>query len=150
MSTQLTPHFTLEELTFSSTAVRHGVSNIPKDKTLLDNIRKSAEFLEAVREKLGKPIRVLSCYRSPEVNKLVGGAKHSAHLEGKAIDIQVPGMGNKDLALFVKKHAPDASQIILEFDSWVHVEIPGRDRGVNTYLTAVKKNGKTVYLTDFA
>ena len=94
---------------------------------------------------------MLSVYRSPAVNKAVGGSKTSAHLLGRACDIQVDGMDNKELAAFIRDNFHDASQIILEFppNGWVHVEIPGKNRGVNTYLTALKRDGKTVYITDF-
>jgi uncharacterized protein YcbK (DUF882 family) len=56
------------------------------------------EKLQAMRDKLGKPIQIVSGYRTPEYNKKVGGAPKSQHVEGKAADIKVKGMSPLDLA----------------------------------------------------
>lgn len=57
----------------------------------------SLDRLQALRDALGKPLIVLSAYRSPEHNKAVGGAKHSQHLLAKAYDIS---MDNHDPEAF--------------------------------------------------
>ena len=53
--------------------------------------------LQALRDRLGKPLIVRSGYRSPEHNKAVGGAKASKHMEGTAFDI---AMANHDPVAF--------------------------------------------------
>ena len=57
-------------------------------------------FLSAVDKSLGggNEIHIVSGFRSPEYNeKLVrqgqGVARHSLHLQGKAIDVRIPGIG---------------------------------------------------------
>lgn len=142
-------NFSRAEMLVSNTAIRKGISNEPDSAEIEANLLRSAKYMQSIRDKLGKPIRILSCYRSPAVNKAVGGAKNSAHMKARAVDIQVENMPNKELAEFIRKNFPDASQIILEFNSWVHVEIPGNNRGLNQYITAVKQDGRTVYLSDF-
>lgn len=57
----------------------------------------SLDRLQGLRAALGKPMIVLSAYRSPEHNKRVGGAKHSQHLYARAFDIS---MGNHDPEAF--------------------------------------------------
>lgn len=130
-------NFTIGELIQSSTASRLGIDNNPtpivrvhltETITLLESIR--AEWEEYCAEhSLGTPvIRVSSGYRSPELNKAVGGVKTSAHVLGYAADI-VPVNGKQDefeafmAEVFARKgYAYD--QIIVENSKtarWVHV-----------------------------
>lgn len=81
----LTPHFTLEELTFSDTAQRLGIDNTPDDGVRA-NLQLAANGMEMVRELLGEPIRLNSGYRCEALNKAIGGAKGSAHMDGLAVD----------------------------------------------------------------
>lgn len=92
MSTKLTPNFTLEELTRSSTAERLGMPNWPEADDLR-RLRGTAEMLQRIRDTLGHPIIVTSAYRAPAVNRAVGGVTSSDHVKGQAADILVPGYG---------------------------------------------------------
>lgn len=142
---QLTEHFTLEEMTRSSTAVRLGLANDPPDE-YLDNIRQVAAALEVVRAHFGRPIRVTSCYRSPEVNRAVGGSPTSAHRFGYAADFTVDGVPNIVVCEWIRDNLSDFDQVIYEFGprGWVHLGLcrykPRRQK-----LTAFKEAGKTVY-----
>jgi len=80
----LSDHFTLEEGTYSETAIRLGISNQP-DERQLANMKSAAEQLEAVRNVTGA-LRVNSWLRLPDVNVAVGGSKVSSHMDGWAID----------------------------------------------------------------
>ena len=83
MSTKLTPHFTLEEMTVTKT----GLSNIPND-TQTNQLRiLCRDVLEPLREKIGQPIIISSAFRSSDVNRAVGGVSTSQHLLGQAADI---------------------------------------------------------------
>lgn len=75
---QVTKNFSLRELTRSETARRAGVPNEPSPADM-DNIYYTAQQLEKIREYVGRPIIVTSCFRSERVNKLVGGSPTSAH-----------------------------------------------------------------------
>lgn len=130
-------NFTIGELIQSSTANRLGIDNNPTSTvrvhltetiTLLESIR--AEWEEYCAEhSLGTPaIRVSSGYRSPELNKAVGGVKNSAHVEGYAADLQpVNGKQNEFEKFFATEfsHMGYAfDQIIIEKSKtsrWVHV-----------------------------
>lgn len=59
----LSPSFTLEEMTASETAVRYGIDNTPDNEVLM-NLRRLALFLEEVRAAIGMPIRINSAFRS--------------------------------------------------------------------------------------
>jgi hypothetical protein len=119
----LSPHFTLEELTVSETAARKGLDNTPPDDALF-NLRRLALFLEDVRTVIGKPIRINSAYRSPEVNGSVGGKATSQHCLGCAADIRVPGMTPNEVVKKLKASNLQYDQLIREFDSWTHISIP--------------------------
>lgn len=143
-SRRLSPHFTLAELTVSATAARKGLSNVPPP-AVLDQLTVTARRMEEVRKLLGeRPILVLSGYRSPAVNRAVGGSRNSAHLTGHAVDFICPAYGSPAQVARLLAHYLDTyDQIIEEFGEWVHVGFgPGR-RGER--LTARKVNGKTVY-----
>lgn len=74
-------HFTIEELTHSDTAIGHGIANNP-GAVERENLRRLAErVLDPARERLGAPIYVNSGYRNCAVNRLVGGARRSYHLQ---------------------------------------------------------------------
>ena len=59
---------------------------------LLENVRKLAKNLQVLREHLGRPVRIISGYRSPKYNRRIGGARRSQHMCAKAADIKVTGM----------------------------------------------------------
>lgn len=124
--TQLTPNFTLEEMTDSQTAARQGIPNVPPiGSPERANLTRTAEVMEQVRTFLGdKPILISSGYRSPQVNAAVGGSKSSAHMSGLAVDFSCPGFGTP-LAICKHLHshmkALGIDQLIHEYDTWVHL-----------------------------
>ena len=65
-------------------------SDVPDE--LMDNVRLLAQNLQVLREHVGKPIRVISGYRSPKYNRKIGGARKSQHMLAKAADIKISGM----------------------------------------------------------
>ena len=119
----LSENFTLEEMTASETAARHGIDNTP-DNDVLMNLRRLALFLEEVRKVVGMPLRINSAYRSPEANKLVGGKATSQHCKGVAADLKVKGMTPDQVVRAIIAAKLPYDQVIREFDSWTHVSIP--------------------------
>ena len=118
----LTPHFTLEELTRSEAADRNGWDNTPNDQELANLVR-LAEFLEQVKVAVGdKPVMVSSGFRSKLVNDAVGSKDTSQHRLGCAADIRVPGMTPREVVEACINLPYD--QIILEFNSWTHISVP--------------------------
>ena len=118
----LTPHFTLEELTRSEAADRNGWDNTPNDQELANLVR-LAEFLEQVKAAVGdKPVMVSSGFRSKLVNDAVGSKDTSQHRLGCAADIRVPGMTPREVVEACINLPYD--QIILEFNSWTHISVP--------------------------
>lgn len=146
---RLTNNFTLEELTFSQTAARRGISNVPTGETL-DNLRFLAAMLEEVRALIGSSVVVSSGYRSPEVNAAVGGSANSAHMAGLAADITAPRFGSaRSLARAIASSDIQHDEVINEFGSWVHfgVRLTNPRRQV---LTAELKDGRVTYRNGLA
>lgn len=119
----LSPNFTLEEMTASETAARHGIDNTP-DNDVLMNLRRLALFLEEVRKAVGMPLHINSAFRSVEANRIVGGKSTSQHCKGAAADIKVKGMTPDQVVRAIIKAKLPYDQVIREFDSWTHVSIP--------------------------
>ena len=123
----LTPHFTLDELTVSETAARNGWDNSPNDSELA-NLTRLADFLEQIKVVLnGKPIMVNSAFRSKKVNDAVGSRDTSQHRIGCAADIRVPGMTPDQVVKAIIASGIGYDQVIREFDRWTHVSIPNTD-----------------------
>lgn len=130
---ELSRFFTLKELTRSDRAEQEGIPNDPDPETIEHLRALCVSLLDPLREAIGMPIRVNSGYRGPELNARIGGAKSSQHLEGKAADIQAPGMSVLDLFKTIIRMNLPFDQVIYEAKSrtvkWVHVSHdPARDR----------------------
>jgi len=123
----LTPHFTLEELTASETAERNGWDNSPNDQELA-NLTRLADFLEQVKVVLdGKPIMISSGLRTKKVNDAVGSKDSSQHRTGCACDFRVPGMTPDEVVRKIITSGIAFDQVIREFDRWTHISIPNSD-----------------------
>lgn len=121
--TQLTPHFTLEELTFSETAQRNGWDNSPNEAELA-NLKRLADFLEQVKVVMGgKPIMISSGLRTKKVNDAVGSKDTSQHILGCAADFKVPGVSPDEVCRKIIASGISFDQIIREFDRWTHISI---------------------------
>jgi putative chitinase len=120
----LSPNFTLEELTYTD---HRNLDNTPNDVEL-ENLVRLAEFLEQVKEVLGgKPIIVNSAFRSKAVNDAVGSSDKSQHRRGCAADIRVVGMKPDEVVRAIIEADLPYDQVIREFDRWTHVSIPNSD-----------------------
>ena len=122
----LTPHFTLEELTHTD---HREFDNTPNENELA-NLQRLAEFLENIKTVLGgKPIMVNSAFRSKKVNDAVGSKDTSQHRLGCAADIRVPGMTTDEVVKTIMAAGLPYDQLIREFNSWVHVSVTNEATG---------------------
>ena len=118
---KISEHFTLEEFLLSEAAARLGLDNTPT-LVVITHLSLVAAAMERIRTLLGnRPIVIHSGYRSPQVNKAVGGVATSAHCCGLACDFVCPGFGTPyEVALAVLRSDTEYDQLILEY-GWVHV-----------------------------
>lgn len=124
---KMSEHFTLSEMIRSETATRKGIDNTPPIHLVPKLEFLCKEILEPIRAMARKPIRPNSGYRSPDLNTAVGGSKTSQHCKAEAVDIEVPGISNYDLAHWVEENLL-FDQLILECyksgvptSGWVHI-----------------------------
>lgn len=122
---KLSPHFDLAEFTDSQTAAREGIDNTPPPD-VIDNLKRTAQGLEAIRILLGVPILISSGYRSLELNRRIGSKDTSQHRTGEAVDFKAPGFGSpRHVADRIIDAGIAYDQCILEFPTstgggWVH------------------------------
>ena len=151
----LTTNFTLSELTKSETALRKGLNNEPTQDVISALQSLAFNVLQPVRDHYGKAIKINSGYRSPEVNASVGGSKTSDHCKGMAADIEIAGVANKELALYIRDNM-EYTQLILEGyvegvpdSGWVHVSYDSSNLKKQV-MTAKFINGKAIYSNGIA
>jgi len=122
--TQLSKHFSLEELTHTD---HRELSNEPNE-TERENLVRLANFLEQVKFVLDdKPIMVNSAFRSKALNDAVGSKDSSQHRVGCAADLRVPGMTPDQVLQAVIGSQLEFDQVIREFDRWTHISIPNHE-----------------------
>ena len=141
----IVPSFWLSEFLQSDTASRLQLDNTPLP-TEMANIRNLlAPGMQSVRDCLMHPVFISSGYRSPEVNRAVGGAKNSQHTQGLAADFKCPMFGMPiTIARYIQQHCTQVrfDQLICE-GSWVHISFAAKPRG--EVLTAHFGPGGTTY-----
>ena len=134
----LSEHFSLDEATYSETAIRMNINNQP-DERQLANMKSAAEQLEAVRNVTGA-LRVNSWLRLPDVNVAVGGSKVSSHMDGWAIDCSSSAHTPYALCQLVIKAGIKFDQMIHEYGRWMHISFAPEMR--QQVLTIYKPEGK--------
>ena len=153
---QMSPHFKLSEFTKSETAIRKKIDNTPNAEHAQNLKNVCEKILEPVRNHFGKPVRINSGYRGPALNAAVGGSSKSQHCNGEAVDFEIDGLANPELAKWVTENC-EFDQCILEFydpkegpnSGWVHASYTTSGPNRKQILTAVTENGKTVYKPGF-
>jgi len=122
----LTPHFTLEELTITD---HREFKNEPNPSEIA-NLHRLAALLEQVKTALGgKPVIVNSAFRSKQVNDAVGSKDTSQHRIGCAADIRVPGITPDNVVKAIMAAGLPYDQLIREFDRWTHISITNDPKG---------------------
>jgi hypothetical protein len=135
---QLSDHFSLDEATYSETAIRLNIDNLPNPQQF-ENMKKAAGHLEEVRNVTGA-LRVNSWLRLPDVNVAVGGSKVSSHMDGWAIDCSSTTHTPYELCQLVLKAGIKFDQMIHEYGRWMHISFAPEMR--QQELTIYKPEGK--------
>lgn len=147
----ISKHISYKEGVYSRTALRRGIKNNPNAEQMENMITIAEEVFEPLRIWVGGPIKINSFFRSPELNKAIGGSGKSQHCHGQAIDIDdtFGKMSNAEMYEFIKENL-DFDQIIWEFGDdnnpdWVHVSYVSAEENRKRCLKAYKEKGKTKY-----
>lgn len=145
--TQLSKHFSLQEMINSGTASRLGLDNTPNEEQI-ENLKALCEnILEPLREYYeSRPIIITSGFRSPQLSKAIGSSENSQHCKGEAVDFEIPGFDNRQVAAHIKNNF-DFDQLISEYyedgipdSGWIHVSFK-RD-GTNRKQSLTKNKGE--------
>ena len=141
---KLSQHFTLAEATRSMTATRCGIDNTPGPDVAKAMINVCENILEPIRKHYDIPFTPSSFYRCPELNEKLGSKNTSQHCKGEAVDIEIPGIANIELARMIENQM-DFDQLILEFyipgvddSGWVHVSYVSPQDNRHEVLTITK------------
>lgn len=121
-------YFSLSEFLNSATAKRLLIDNTPSFE-VVDNLNKLADYLDVIREKVGKPILISSGFRCPVLNKAVGGVSNSQHQKGLAADLICANMESLEKAIretggfdqLIKEHSKGSKSF------WYHVSVAPRN-----------------------
>tara|TARA_R100000664_G_scaffold32742_1_gene48167 strand:- start:146 stop:640 length:495 start_codon:yes stop_codon:yes gene_type:complete len=154
---RLSKNFTLNELTYSSTALRRGIDNEPSKEGIL-KLTLLAAFLQVIRDRIG-PLRITSGYRSPLLSEAIGSSSNSQHCRYEAVDLQYVRRGKMDnLAIYnaLIELDLDYDQCILEFGdateyidpenpAWIHLSWKVSDNRKQTLIAYKDINNKTKY-----
>jgi hypothetical protein len=153
MSERISAHISYAEGCISATGKRLGIKNEPSPTVLATMKVTASHLFEPIREAWGRPIEIISFYRSKALNDAVGGSKTSQHMVGEAIDVRAMGATNAELFHFIESLKGEVAydQIILEFPvkgepSWLHISHTHKRANRMQVLVAVKIKGKTQYL----
>lgn len=147
---QLTKNFSLIELTSSETAVRKGIDNTPT-QLVVTNLKELCEnVMQPLRDWYGKPINITSGYRSPKLNKAIGGSSTSDHCYGCAIDFTLPKEDYKDVHKWILANC-NYDQMILEmctngYPNWIHVSFRLGNNRKQVLIATKNTFGQTKYL----
>ena len=148
----ISKHISNKEGVYSRTAQRLDIDNTPTKDHRVNMVELAENIFEPLRMYVGGPIKINSFYRSPELNKAIGGSSKSQHCNGQAIDIDdtFGRMTNAEMYRFIKDHL-DFDQMIWEFGTdknpdWVHISYVSPQQNRNRCLKAYKEKGKTKYM----
>ena len=148
----ISKHISYKEGVYSITATRLGINNTPNDDQLKNMELVAEEVFEPLRGYVDGPIKINSFFRSPNLNKAIGGSTKSQHCKGQAIDIDdtYGKMKNSEMYYWIKEHL-DFDQMIWEFGDddnpdWVHISYVSPEDNRNRCLKAYRENGKTKYM----
>lgn len=147
----ISKNITYKEAIHSNTAKRLGIDNEPSHEQIANMMTIATMIFQPLRSWVGGPIKITSFFRSPKLNKAIGGSKTSQHCSGQAMDIDdVYGhKSNAEMFMYIKENL-DFDQLIWEFGndenpSWIHVSYVDAQENRNRCLQAYKENGKTKY-----
>ena len=148
----ISKHISYKEGVHSITAIRKGIDNEPNEEQLANMKLVANNVFEPLRVFVNGPIKVNSFFRSPDLNKAIGGSTKSQHCKGQAIDVDdtYGKATNAEMYWWIKENL-DFDQMIWEFGNndnpdWVHVSYVSPDKNRNRCLKAYRDDGKTKYM----
>ncbi len=156
VNNSISKHISFKEATYSQTASKHKIKNVPTEAHLKNMKILAEKCFEPLREWCDHPIRVNSMYRSQELCEAIpNSSKTSQHTKGQAIDMTSLGeKSNRELFFWIKDNL-EFDQCIWEFggspDSeggsprWIHLSYVSKKANRNNVLVAKYKGSQATY-----
>ena len=145
---KLSKNFTRAEIEHSNTAKRLGIKNEMSEEHLANMQNLIDNLIQPLRDGIG-PIRISSGYRSPQLNKAIGGSTRSQHSKAEALDLQFwekGKMNNKVIYDWILESGLEFDQMINEFDySWIHISLKKNSNRSEVLEAYKNEKGKTKY-----
>lgn len=149
---KLTENFNLNELTKSQVADRKGIPNNPSPDQIKALQKLAESVLQPLRNHYESPVIITSGFRCAELCIAIGSNIDSQHAKGQAADLEIIGVSNYDVALWIKNNL-DFDQLILEFwkgedepnSGWIHVSYVGKKNRKQTLRAFRDAEGKVKY-----
>ena len=158
---KISRNFSLGEVCKSDAASRGGWDNTPGLDEICSITALIHQCIQPIRDAMGRPIRVNSCFRNLQTNRAIGsgdGSSHRAQNGYAAMDFEIMGFDNKELAREIIKILPSWSDLILEFydekikdpllradSGWIHLSFNRSGENRNQIRIAFRKGKKIVY-----
>ena len=150
---KLTANITLDELTKSQVAERKGINNNPSPEQIENLKALAVNILQPVRSHFDKPLIISSGFRTAQLCIEIGSVPSSQHCaddNAAAADFEIPGVDNRELALWIKSEL-EFDLLILEFykdneptSGWIHCSY-STNANRNQSLRAMREEGKVIY-----
>lgn len=148
---RISKNISFKEAIRSNTAKRLNIDNSPNSYQISNMVGTALKVFEPLREWVGGPVKINSFFRCEKLNRAIGGAKRSQHMEGRAMDLDdtFGHKTNAEMFHYIKNNL-SFDQLIWEFgDSenpdWIHVSYVSDDENRGRCLIAEKIDGKTKY-----
>ena len=155
---KISKNFSLGECLKSDTGQRLGLKNEISQEGLIALTALVTHCMQPLRDHFDRSVRVNSAWRSPAISEAVGSSSKSQHCRGEAMDWEIVGLDNKELAQEVPKIIPVFDQMILEMydetgtnpeirkeTGWIHLSFNRLGENRKQILRAYRKKGKIVY-----
>jgi len=150
---KISEHISYKEGTYSNTANKYGIENVPNEKEIKCMQTVAEKVFEPLREWVGCPIKVNSFFRSKQLNTKIKGSAKSSHLKGQAIDITIMSCEkencktNLDMFHYIRKNL-DFDQLIWEYGTipkWLHVSYVSKKKNRKQVLVIKRPNKYYTY-----
>ena len=117
--------FTYDQFTYSKIAKQYNIDNHASKKHVLNGQRLYEKVVKPIKKQF-PDLEITSWYRSPQLNRIIGGHKNSQHVTGNSIDLKFRRAGLNEVAIWIVDNL-EFDQLIIE-PGWIHISYSDNNR----------------------